>query len=398
MPGIRVDDCIYDLGEGREKRYLVRVKRADRKEVTKTFALKRDAQRWRDAQRAGRGDESPTPTTVTFEEYARDWLEGRRHAKAHKTHGLVSAVMRNHAFPVIGPKRLSAVRRSDIQNLVNRMGHLSPVTVRNNYSWVASVFTTAVLDDLISKTPCAGVELPRDDRRDRKVVPIDTTDVRAITDGMAPAWQGAVVLGAGTGLRPGELFGLTVGAVDFLRRTVKVEQQVQTAKGGMYLCALKTKASYRTVPMSSRTAELLSLHLKSHPPTTLTLPWGPAPADDEADDRERVTADFLFGGLSPTRHGLTRAWHAATDGLVMAERSGWHALRHFYASALIAGGESIKTVQDRMGHKSAQETLDTYGHLWPGNEDTTRSIIDGTMGAIFDDGDEGDGLVGVPAL
>jgi integrase len=51
-----------------------------------------------------------------------------------------------------------------------------------------------------------------------------------------------------------------------------------------------------------------------------------------------------------------------------------HALRHFYASLLIRHGESVKTVQARLGHASAAETLDTYRHLWPrlGRPDTCR--------------------------
>ncbi len=47
-------------------------------------------------------------------------------------------------------------------------------------------------------------------------------------------------------------------------------------------------------------------------------------------------------------------------------------LRHFYASLLIDRGSSVKTVQRRLGHQSATETLDTYGHLWPDNDDETR--------------------------
>jgi integrase len=42
-----------------------------------------------------------------------------------------------------------------------------------------------------------------------------------------------------------------------------------------------------------------------------------------------------------------------------------HTLRHFYACLLIRRGESVKTVQARLGHASAAETLDTYWHLWP---------------------------------
>ena len=42
-----------------------------------------------------------------------------------------------------------------------------------------------------------------------------------------------------------------------------------------------------------------------------------------------------------------------------------HGLRHFYASLLTGHGESVKTVQARLGHAGAAETLDTYSHLWP---------------------------------
>lgn len=58
---------------------------------------------------------------------------------------------------------------------------------------------------------------------------------------------------------------------------------------------------------------------------------------------------------------------------------GFHALRHFYASLLIRHGESVKTVQVRLGHATAAETLDTYSHLWPDSEDRTRDAVDGVL-------------------
>jgi len=56
--------------------------------------------------------------------------------------------------------------------------------------------------------------------------------------------------------------------------------------------------------------------------------------------------------------------------------TGGHALRHYYASWLIRFGESVKTVEDRLGHKSASETLDTYGHMWMDSDNRTREAID----------------------
>jgi integrase len=57
-----------------------------------------------------------------------------------------------------------------------------------------------------------------------------------------------------------------------------------------------------------------------------------------------------------------------------------HDFRHFYASLLIVGGESVKVVQARLGHASARETLETYAHLWPDTEDRTRQAVDAILG------------------
>jgi integrase len=59
-----------------------------------------------------------------------------------------------------------------------------------------------------------------------------------------------------------------------------------------------------------------------------------------------------------------------------------HDLRHFYASALIAGGASVTQVQSVVGHASAVITLRIYAHLWPGEEDRTRSVIDAVLGGL----------------
>jgi integrase len=61
-----------------------------------------------------------------------------------------------------------------------------------------------------------------------------------------------------------------------------------------------------------------------------------------------------------------------------------HSLRHFYASLLIRHGESVKTVQARLGHASAAETLDTYSHLWPDSDDRTRAAVDSVLRRVAD--------------
>lgn len=50
----------------------------------------------------------------------------------------------------------------------------------------------------------------------------------------------------------------------------------------------------------------------------------------------------------------------------------------------IRHGESVKTVQARLGHASAAETLDTYSHLWPDSDDRTRFAVDSVLGRAAD--------------
>jgi len=56
-------------------------------------------------------------------------------------------------------------------------------------------------------------------------------------------------------------------------------------------------------------------------------------------------------------------------------------LRHYFASQLIASGADVKTVQARLRHASAKTTLDTYGHLWPDRDESTRAAVKAVLAA-----------------
>lgn len=59
----------------------------------------------------------------------------------------------------------------------------------------------------------------------------------------------------------------------------------------------------------------------------------------------------------------------------------YHDLRHYLASFLIASGADVKLVQARLRHASAKTTLDTYGHLWPDSDESTRAALEAVFGA-----------------
>ena len=75
-------------------------------------------------------------------------------------------------------------------------------------------------------------------------------------------------------------------------------------------------------------------------------------------------------------------WRRAAPAADLPDWATFHDLRHFYASLLIARGCSVKSVQNRLGHQSAVETLDTYRHLWPDSDDETRDAVDAVLGGI----------------
>ena len=64
----------------------------------------------------------------------------------------------------------------------------------------------------------------------------------------------------------------------------------------------------------------------------------------------------------------------------------YHDLRHYLASLLIAAGGDVKTVQARLRHASAKTTLDTYGHLWPDRDESTRAAVEAVFAARADTG------------
>lgn len=179
---------------------------------------------------------------------------------------------------------------------------------------------------------------------------------------MPARYRALIALMAGTGLRPGEAFAVSLDRIDFLRRRLRVDRQVVTLTGPPAFAPPKTASSVRTVPLPQGVVDALAAHVQAFPPGDGGVLF---PATGK-------------GLLRRSRfHEGTWAPAVKAAGLPVGTRP--HDLRHFYASLLIRHGESVKTVQDRLGHASAVETLQTYSHLWPDSEDRTREAVDGVL-------------------
>ena len=72
-------------------------------------------------------------------------------------------------------------------------------------------------------------------------------------------------------------------------------------------------------------------------------------------------------------------WRSAVKGAGLPDGTRFRDLRHFYASALIDANLKPKVIQARLGHATIAETMDTYGHLFPGSEDLGRGAVDDAL-------------------
>src|SRR3954452_1854900 len=224
----------------------------------------------------------------------------------------------------------------------------------------------AVRDRRLVSNPCAGVRLPEIHKS--RVQPLQTSSVVALRDAMPPRWQAAVVLGAGTGVRQGELLGLTVDRIDFLRRQMVVDRQLINLPGqAPQLAPVKTRASVRTVPLPQTVVAALAEHLAAFPAESTGLVF-------VGDDGRPMMRSAWSGSV----------WRPAVKAAGLDFSVTFHALRHYYASLLIRHGESVKRVKPRLGHSSAAQTLDVYSHLWPDSDDRTRDAVDAVLGAVAD--------------
>jgi integrase len=143
---------------------------------------------------------------------------------------------------------------------------------------------------------------------------------------------------------------------------VRIEWQL--APGQKSRSAPKTRRSTRTVPLPQVVAEALSRHIGEFTP---------------GSDGTLFTTRFG----APYRHDYygTRIFSEAVKRAGLPRSTTSHDLRHHYASVLLAQGESVIAVAERLGHHNASLVLSTYGHLMPDSEDRTRRAVDSAWAA-----------------
>jgi integrase len=294
--------------------------------------------------------------TVTLRQFATQrWLPHVRTYRRPNTAGTYASHLDNWVLPKLGHMKLGEIKRVHCQAFVDYLGLMGkpPTTTATIFAVLRGALAFAVETEVLSRNPCAGVKLP--EIREPGIDPLPAEAVAALAQAITPRYEAAVWLAAGAGLREGEALGLRTGRIDFLRRRIIVAEQLQ----GGQPAPLKTKKSRRAFPVDDLVLAKITAHMQR---------WPAGPGGLLITNRL---------GRPVQRNSFGHCWREAVKAAGLPAGTRFHDLRHFYASALIGAGLSVKVVQYRLGHATARETLETYAHLWPDDDDAGRGMIEG---------------------
>lgn len=362
VDGERVRTARYGKGKRWQARYLD----PDGSERCRDFARKADAERFlatitADVLRGAFVD--PNAGKVTFADFAERWLEAQTFTES--TREATELRLRLHAIRHLGQRELRSIKPSTIQAWLRGLQQdLAPTYVRAIFTNVSTVLTAAVDDGLIATNPCKARSVRLPPREQNKIQPWPAEQVEAVIDAMAERYRATAVVAAGCGLRQGEVFGLRVRDVDFLRQQVHVEQQVKLVYGKVTIDRPK-RGKTRTVPLPDSVGVEVAEHLRRHPAEGDELVF-------TSRETKPLNRNYYNRGI----------WRPALIGAGVEPGAGYgmHALRHFYASVLIDAGESVKSVAEYLGHADPGFTLRVYAHLFPSSDERARRAVDQALG------------------
>jgi integrase len=320
----------------------------------------------------------PAAGRMIFGEFAEEWL--RTHSFDESSRESTEIRVRKHLLPFFGARQLASIRPSSVREWDRTMVGVLAVSTRSVlFAHLRAILAAAVDDDRIAKNPCAAKSVRQPQPAERKVVPWKITDVTLIRAGLAPRYQPIVDIGAGCGARQGEIFGLSPDDFDFDGGWLHIRRQLKRVRSRLVF-GLPKNDKERKTPLPDSVATAVRAHLNVCPHVKVTLPW------ENPIGGDPVTVALVF--TTPRRNAINRAtfdgkaWRPALTqaGIVPTRATGMHALRHFYASALLDAGESIKALAEYLGHSDPAFTLRVYTHLMPSSEHRARRAIDDLFG------------------
>jgi len=344
-------------------KWRVRYRDPKGKERSKHFDRKVDAERFRATIRADvlRGNYlDPDAGRVLFSSFAQQWLAGQ--TTDVSTVQAMEVRLRVHLDPAFGHLELRTIKPSNVQTwLAHLQKELSPTYVRVLLANLSGIFHAAVDDGLIARNPCSAKSVRAPKIPQLRVRPWTHEQAQAVVAALPSRYSAVAVVAAGCGLRQGEAFGLRSSDVDFLRHTLHVRQQVKLLADNKPFISPPKGGKSREIPLPESVALALAEHIRDFPRDKDGLIF---------TTRERKPLNRNYINAYVWKNALRKA------GVDPNRYNGMHALRHYYASALLESGVSIRAVSEYLGHADPGFTLRIYAHLMPTSDEKARHAID----------------------
>ena len=312
------------------------------------------------------------PCKLTLAQWLEIWSKTYLGGVKPRTAHIYKSDIRLHILPALGAVRLEALNAPMIQAFYNALGEpseqnpegLSAKTVKNVHGVLHKALQQAVLIGYLRYNPADACILPRIERK--KIKPFDDAQITAfLTAIQGNRFETLFILTLFTGMREGEVLGLTWDCVDLERGVIVVNKQLQKerrGKGEYHLVTTKNGKS-RQITAAPFVVDLLKKQRRLQESQKRL-------AGEAWENSGLVFTNEMGHHLSAQTVYLHFKKLAGQAGFPSAR---FHDLRHFYAVASLQSGDDIKTVQENLGHHTAAFTLDVYGHV---TEQMRRSSAD----------------------
>lgn len=297
----------------------------------------------------------PGSRRETVGAYLIGWIEQIRGDVRPSTWRRYEQIVRNQLIPHLGKLRLARLTPTDVEAMLRELD-VSPRTAHHVKAVARAALARAVRHGLVMRNAAALAAAPHAKRRE--IQALSPEEVRRLLAAIGGhRYEALFTLAVSTGMRLGELLAVRWPDVHPTGRTLRVSHTLQWIGGVAQLGEPKTARSRRTV-------QLPEVALR----TIETLP--------------RTSVYVFCNDRGGPLHPAT-AYHALQRVLAGAglPRVSFHALRHSYASALLAQGVHPRIIMEALGHSQISLTMNTYAHVIPALERDAADQMDRLLGS-----------------
>lgn len=300
------------------------------------------------------------PSKMKVSQWLDEWLASYTMNIKPATRSAYEEHIRVHIKPSLGDIPLKQLSTRDIQQLYTNLlkeRELSPKTVRNIHGVLHRTLEQAKLLGCIRVNPTDAAVTPRVEKK--QVETLDAEDIGKFLAAIrGTKYEYPLFVAVFTGLRQGELLGLTWDCVDFENGLLLINKQHNRVKGDteFRFASLKNDKA-RVLTAADEVMEVLKLQKERQ------TAWAAALGDGWSNPNHLVfTTEF---GRYINNKILYQNFKRIMRKLGKPDLR-FHDLRHTYAVNSLRAGDDIKTVQENLGHATASFTLATYAHATPG--------------------------------